>query len=139
MGSQGWRGNDRRGPQMTNPNYAPGPYSTVDIGVSHTAFHSYIVDANGRKIGVAWGPVTEKVWTAALWAGSLDTLASLKETLELVESAWGDHFNPNDPPCGELCAANDCQRMGCITDKIRRARAAIEKIECAHSSGERTP
>lgn len=56
---------------------APGPYDTVDVGCG-AGFHTYIVDCNGRKIGVVWGPRAEKVWTAALFAGAPDMLAALK-------------------------------------------------------------
>lgn len=34
---------------------APGPYQTVDVGNGTNGFHTYITDANGRKIGVATG------------------------------------------------------------------------------------
>jgi hypothetical protein len=57
--------------------FAPGPYSTVEVGCG-ASFHAYITDKNGRKIGVAWGPLAEKVWTAALFAAAPDLLAALK-------------------------------------------------------------
>lgn len=69
---------------MTTPQYAPAPYSTLDIG-SRASFHAYIVDANGRKIGVAWGPVVEKVWTAALWAAAPDLLAALRAVVAVAD------------------------------------------------------
>jgi hypothetical protein len=59
--------------------FAPGPYTTLEIG-SHAGFHSYIVDRNGRKIGVAWGPHAEKVWTAALFAASLELFEYVKSS-----------------------------------------------------------
>jgi hypothetical protein len=52
---------------------APAPYTTVEVGCG-SSFHCYIVDRNGRKIGVAWGPLDEKVWTAALFAAAPDLL-----------------------------------------------------------------
>lgn len=58
---------------------APGPYETVDVGNGATSFHTYVVDKNGRKIGVAWGPTDEKVWTAALWAAAPELLAAAEE------------------------------------------------------------
>jgi hypothetical protein len=60
---------------------APAPYSTVDVG-STAGFHTYLTDAGGRKIGVAWGPKDEKVWTAALWAAAPDMLAALKRAID---------------------------------------------------------
>lgn len=68
---------------------APGPYDTLEVGAG-TGFHSYVVDANGRKIGVAWGPHDEKVWTAALFAASYDLLAvavKISAELEVGESS----------------------------------------------------
>lgn len=59
-----------------------------------------------------------------------ELLAALKDALELVESVWGEHFDPDNAEamdCAELCPASDCQKMGCITDKIRCARDAISK------------
>lgn len=70
---------------------APGPYDTVDVGCG-AGFHTYIVDRNGRKIGVVWGPRAEKVWTAALFAGAPDML----HALEMVRDANRD--NPHIPP-----------------------------------------
>lgn len=63
---------------MTKPKFAPGPYNTVDVGAG-TGFHAYIVDVSGRKIGVAWGPHDEKVWTAALFAASLELFAYVRK------------------------------------------------------------
>lgn len=61
--------------------YAPGPYQTQEVGC-RASFHAYVIDANGRKIGVAWGPVAEKVWTQALFAASFDMLALLQRTFQ---------------------------------------------------------
>ena len=59
--------------------HAPGPYNTVDVGCG-AGFHAYIVDRTGRKIGVAWGPHAEKVWTAALFAGSSELYDYVKSS-----------------------------------------------------------
>lgn len=61
--------------------HAPGPYETLEVG-SHAGFHCYITDCNGRKIGVAWGPHDEKVWTAALFAAAPDLLEAAVRTIE---------------------------------------------------------
>lgn len=76
-------------------NTAPGPYTTVEVGCG-SSFHAYVVDRNGRKIGVAWGPITEKVWTAALFAASL-------ELFEYVQSS----------------ASAGCATAGAIVAKIK--------------------
>lgn len=89
--------------------FAPGPYTTVEIGCG-AGFHAYIVDRNGRKIGVAWGPITEKVWTAALFAGAPDLLAALKR----LTAGMNDSFDSNP---------------AVLADEVRQARAAIAKVE----------
>ena len=33
---------------------APAPYQTVDVGNGTNGFHTYLIDRNKRKIGVAW-------------------------------------------------------------------------------------
>jgi hypothetical protein len=49
------------------------------------AFHCYIVDATGRKIGTVWGPSEEKIERARLWSaapmlleGAEDAVIALK-------------------------------------------------------------
>ena len=69
---------------MSKP--APAPYETVDVGNGTNGFHTYLIDCNKRKIGVAWGPKEEKVWTAALWAAAPDLLAAGKLVLESAQS-----------------------------------------------------
>jgi hypothetical protein len=64
---------------------APGPYQTVDVGNGTNGFHTYIIDRNKRKIGVAWGPKEEKVWTAALWAAAPELLEALKGVLAVAD------------------------------------------------------
>lgn len=97
------------------PNFAPGPYTTLDVG-SHAGFHSYIIDCTGRKIGVAWGPHAQKVWTAALFAASLDLLAAAQ--------AYLDWAHPVE------CTAPDLRK---IRDQMR---AAIAKATGATASNE---
>jgi hypothetical protein len=63
--------------------FAPPPYTTLDIGATTVKFHTYICDANGRKIGVVWGPTEEKVWTAALWVAAPDLLAALENMVKV--------------------------------------------------------
>ena len=87
---------------MTAPNYAPGPYTTLDVGNIHSQFNAFVVDSTGRKIGVAWGPLEQKVWTAALFAASWDLLKYVR-----VWASCGDATaqaiidkidgNPDDP------------------------------------------
>ena len=64
---------------------APSPYDTVDVGSRTNGFHIYIIDRNKRKIGVAWGPKDEKVWTAALWAAAPDLLEALKGVVAVAD------------------------------------------------------
>lgn len=64
---------------------APGPYTTLEIG-THAGFHQYVLDANGRKIAAVWGPTNEKVWTAALFAGSARMLPALKALAEQCQA-----------------------------------------------------
>lgn len=64
--------------ELVSPIIAPTPWDTLDVGCG-AGFHAYITDAKGRKIGVAWGPLKEKVWTAALFAGAPALLAAAKK------------------------------------------------------------
>lgn len=82
--------------------FAPGPYTTLEIG-GGAGFHCYIVDKNSRKIGVAWGPQAEKVWTAALFAGSLELLDYVRSsasagcaTAKMLVAKIEGEPNPND-------------------------------------------
>jgi hypothetical protein len=72
------------------PGPAPGPYTTIDVGVSSVSFHTYVCDCNGRKIAGVWGPVDEKVWTAALFAAAPDLLTELQKAVLYIEhmAAW---------------------------------------------------
>lgn len=45
------------------------------------AFHCYIVDSTGRKIGAVWGPSAEKIARAHLWATAPDLLEVVEEWL----------------------------------------------------------
>jgi hypothetical protein len=57
-----------------------------------------------------------------------NTADALREALDLIESAWGEHFDPDTQPCDAevLCSASDCQHVGCVTAKIARIRAALK-------------
>jgi hypothetical protein len=92
--------------------WAPAPYTTLDIGAG-TSFHTYLLDANGRKIGVAWGPREEKVWTAALWAAA-------PEILNALVSLVNRHVR--------LVSSGDCGSWDVEKEyEIIEARAAIAK------------
>ena len=64
------------------PNFAPGPYSTIDVG-GGSGFHTYVADCSGRKIAAVWGPHAQKVWTAALFAAAPDLLEALRDLVAL--------------------------------------------------------
>lgn len=83
---------------------APGPYDTVDVGCG-AGFHTYIVDRNGRKIGVVWGPRAEKVWTAALFAGAPDMLAALKVFQEAYEAQSDEYCSQKTNDANKLMIA----------------------------------
>jgi len=54
---------------VSNKHLPPGPwhYETTALkGEPDGKGHVYVVDANGRKIGVCWGPADTKIATANL-------------------------------------------------------------------------
>jgi hypothetical protein len=53
---------------------APAPWDFMILSASHGSGHVYLLDRNGRKIGVVWGPAREKLATAALLAVASDLL-----------------------------------------------------------------
>lgn len=102
------------------PRPAPAPYTTVDIGAD-TGFHTYILDRDGRKIGVVWGPTAEKVWTAALFAAAPEMLAALKRLISLDGDC--DHVDGEPTRCPGLDGPGKEMCHWC------EARAAITKAE----------
>ena len=55
---------------------APRPWTMLALG-THTGsggFHLYLVDANGRKIGVVWGNRDEKFHTASIVVEAVNAL-----------------------------------------------------------------
>jgi hypothetical protein len=96
--------------------WAPPPYTTLDVGASTVAFHTYILDANGRKIGCTWGPITEKVWTAALWAAAPELLEALQGVVaDVIEYERVNNLLPSP-------GKQDCWQS------VTRARAAIARV-----------
>ncbi len=69
-----------------HPITAPTPFDWQAIGepTASSGFHLYIIDANGRKIGVVWGKAHEKAGTAALLAAA----PQMQAALELFVSQW---------------------------------------------------
>lgn len=68
---------------MTQP--APLPYGFTEIGThGGTGSHIYIIDAEGRKIGVVWGKREEKPYTAALFLAGANHVAVLADVLEKI-------------------------------------------------------
>lgn len=54
---------------------APRPWNALAIGVPGSGgFHLYLLDADGRKIGVIWGKRDEKLHTAALIVEAVNAL-----------------------------------------------------------------
>ena len=54
---------------------APRPWNSLAISTrSGGGFHLYLLDADGRKIGVIWGKRDEKVHTASLIVDAVNAL-----------------------------------------------------------------
>lgn len=49
------------------------------------AFHCYIVDSTGRKIGTVWGPGDEKIARARLWSAAPMLLEGAQDTVEALK------------------------------------------------------
>lgn len=49
------------------------------------AFHCYITDSTGRKIGTVWGPHDEKKARADLWAAAPMLLEGAQDTIEALK------------------------------------------------------
>jgi hypothetical protein len=52
--------------------------------------------------------------------------ARVKDLLEIVEAIPGTPDEMPSEPCEELCCNSWCNEFGCISNKIRDARAALD-------------
>jgi hypothetical protein len=49
------------------------------------AFHCYIIDCTGRKIGTVWGPSQEKIERARLWSAAPMLLEGASDAVEALK------------------------------------------------------